>query len=437
MYKFVYGMCENHNTADLAAIVYMTSPYFFTDIYIRHALGEAVSFIFIPMVFLGLYNLLKTEKNHYYLPFGVAGLLLSHNISTMVTGLFALLYCIVNMNEFASTRVKRGLLLDIIFVLVITSFFWLPFMQTKFFTDYRAFGKDAMTTQNAFLEHRIGLKELLITKSGTRLVFEIGLPMIMMLVFSIMTIRRNPSNKKDYLFFLITGLLCAWMTTKYFPWKWLPNKLYIIQFPWRMLQLSSFFLAIVCSMNMTTVIKNFNGRDVMVITAICVIYLTSKWNLIPNSENVVDVKDYAIPSITGQNNEWLPGMGRLEYLPEKAYHNTFYIATRENEIIVLENNCEITNYTKIGNYMTARLSTKENDVKLELPFIYYPGYTVRFDGLLVRTYETENGFLGCTIEPNETGTIEVCYTGTNLMHITKIISVVGTVCFLIYVWRKH
>lgn len=70
MYKFVYELTENRNTALLAGIIYITSPYFFTDIYIRHAMGECMAFMFLPMVFLGLYNLFNTEKNHYYLIFG-------------------------------------------------------------------------------------------------------------------------------------------------------------------------------------------------------------------------------------------------------------------------------------------------------------------------------------------------------------------------------
>lgn len=70
MYKFICEMTENKNTALLAAIIYVTSPYFFTDIYVRHAIGEACGFVFIPLVFLGLYNLFNTEKKHYYLIFG-------------------------------------------------------------------------------------------------------------------------------------------------------------------------------------------------------------------------------------------------------------------------------------------------------------------------------------------------------------------------------
>jgi len=38
MYKLVHEMTDYPNTALLASIIYMTSPYFFTDLYIRHAM---------------------------------------------------------------------------------------------------------------------------------------------------------------------------------------------------------------------------------------------------------------------------------------------------------------------------------------------------------------------------------------------------------------
>lgn len=67
MYKFVNSYTENNNVALLASILYMTFPYHLTDLYTRNALGEYVSFIFIPLVFHGLYNLFYTSYKNYYL----------------------------------------------------------------------------------------------------------------------------------------------------------------------------------------------------------------------------------------------------------------------------------------------------------------------------------------------------------------------------------
>ncbi len=70
MYKFVNSITKNRNIATLAGILYMTFPYHLTDLYTRNALGEFVSFLFIPLVFLGLYNLFYINKKTYYLTIG-------------------------------------------------------------------------------------------------------------------------------------------------------------------------------------------------------------------------------------------------------------------------------------------------------------------------------------------------------------------------------
>ena len=50
----------------------MTFPYHLTDLYTRNAIGEYTSFVFIPLVFLGLYNLFNTLDKNYYLAISVA-----------------------------------------------------------------------------------------------------------------------------------------------------------------------------------------------------------------------------------------------------------------------------------------------------------------------------------------------------------------------------
>ncbi len=240
-------------------------------------------------------------------------------------------------------------MVDIAFILLITSFFWIPLFETKFSTNYRVYEQDAMSTKESFLSHTLAINDLFITKQGNLFVFEIGLPVILMLAFSILTFRKLEENKKEYVFFLLAGMTSIWMATKYFPWKFLPNGAYIIQLPWRMLVFSTFFFAIVASINMATLIRKFNGKDVFVIAIICLLYIATRHGAIPYSEEVLNVEDDSISAVTGHENEWLPGMGRLEYLPSQAYENTFYIATRKDEIIVLEGDCEIQEYVKKRN----------------------------------------------------------------------------------------
>ena len=291
--------------------------------------------------------------------------------------------------------------------------------------------------KNVFAKVLYGLKDFFITENDTVFVFEIGLPVIFMLAFSLMTFRRLDENKKEYGLFFIFGMLSLWMATRYFPWKILPSMCYVIQFPWRMLVFSSFFFAIIGSINMMTVIRRFRLKDVLIIGLIGILYIGSRYGVIQYAETITDVEEVAISNVTGQNKEWLPGMGRLEYLPTRAYQNSFYIATRKPGIIALEGNCDTQEIVKLGTFMTAKIVTEDESVKLELPYLYYPGYTVRFDGIILETFETENGFLGCQIDHNEEGNMEIKYTGTKLMNVSKVISILAFMSYLIYVWKKR
>ncbi len=52
MYFFTNEVTKNKKVALLAGIFYLFAPYRFTDMYIRNALSELTSFVFLPMVFM-------------------------------------------------------------------------------------------------------------------------------------------------------------------------------------------------------------------------------------------------------------------------------------------------------------------------------------------------------------------------------------------------
>lgn len=70
MYCFVNQLTKSKEIGTLAAILYMLMPYHLNDMYIRNALGEFLSYIFIPLVFLGMYKLFSKEKGEWILTVG-------------------------------------------------------------------------------------------------------------------------------------------------------------------------------------------------------------------------------------------------------------------------------------------------------------------------------------------------------------------------------
>lgn len=70
MYWYVSQLTKSKEIGTLAAILYMVMPYHLNDMYIRNALGEFLSYIFIPFVFLGLHRLFQKEKGSWILCIG-------------------------------------------------------------------------------------------------------------------------------------------------------------------------------------------------------------------------------------------------------------------------------------------------------------------------------------------------------------------------------
>jgi len=441
MYKFLSGVMQNNNIGILASVIYMSFPYHLTDMYTRNAIGEFMAFVFIPLVFLGLYNLFFTSDKHYYLAIGAIGLVLTHNLSTVIVSIFALAYVICNFKKLQDVKVRNGLILNIIIILLVTSFYWVPLLETKLSAKYQVYEKGMMSTSEVTAGHGLNIKQLFVTMNDGSYVFELGPHVIIMLAFSIMTIRRiRKELKNQYYFFLIAGIVTLWMSTKYFPWKYLPDVFSMIQFPWRMLMMSAFFLSTVCAVNMYTIIKKFRFIDVAVISAISIMYIFAFYNLVTfyNDETIANIEDFELGHISGSEYEVVAGIAKAEYLPANAYNNRFYIATRDQSIYVLEGKAIIEEENKNLSRYTAQIQTLDAEYTIfELPYIYYPGYEVRLDGVVVDSFETENGFLGFVMGKEDKVNLEVKYSGTFAMKISLLISIISSILLGVYIYKKR
>lgn len=442
MYKFMRNLTRNSEVALLSSILYMSFPYHLTDLYTRNAVGEFASFMFIPLVFLGLYNLFNTSDKNYYLAVGAIGLILTHNLSTAIVAIFGFIYLLVNIDRLKDSKVRKGLLINICFILLVTSFYWMPLIETKLAADYQVYEAGMMSTSEKTAGHGLNFTQLFVTSNdGSAFVFELGPHILIMLAFSVMAFNSlKPELKKTYIFLLICGLVTLWMSTKYFPWKYLPEQLSIIQFPWRMLMMSAFFLSAVCAMNMGTIIKKFSIKDVIVLSIISTLYILAFYNILTfySEEKLENIENINMGNVTGREYETVAGIAKAEYLPVNAYKNRFYVASREKGIYVLSGKAIIENESKNGYKYVADLKTGDAEYTIfELPYIYYPGYEVRLDGMITETFETENGFLGIAMGKEDSAKLEVDYTGTTSMKASMFISITSFIGLAIYIFKRR
>ena len=355
---------------------------------------------------------------------------------TVITAIIALLYVLMNLPKLKDRKIIERLFFNIIFIICISSFYWFSVFQTSITTNYEVYQSGKMATSESVAGQGLTLKQLIVTSNNERCVFEIGIHILIMICFTIAAFRRIiPKMKKEYIFFLILGIISTFMATKYFPWKFLGERVALIQFPWRMMTISNFCFTIICGINMGIVIKKFNFKDAVILCVISIIYAFVLKSFIPVSPNeITKVEDYeSIGFVSGRVEDTLPGMGKSEYLPKNAYNNSFYIATRDKGVIILEGDGKIEDVQKNGNKLTFKLEVLEDETVIELPYIYYPGYRVTLDGSDIKAYENKNGFLTISLDEISKSDISVEYKGTNIMNYVKIFSIISFILFIAYV----
>lgn len=483
MYKFVIKITKNKNIAILASVLYIIAPYRITDMYVRMALAELTSFIFIPMVFSGMYSIINENKKSSLLIIGASGLILTHTVVCMYTAMLCFVYLIVFIRKLNKKSILN-LLVSLLMIVLITSFYWVGLAQHYFSTSYEVFVPGRMERVDVLNFYKTSLSQLVYTDQEQKMIYEIGIVTFIGLLLTPIAIMKFEKQEKEkdftkiYGLFGILGIVLTIMTLKIFPFEKLPGTFTMIQFTFRLFEFTSFFFAIISAVNFWILIKNFNIRDVIIISLIACL-LTTIYGKKISYEKKYDEKDFIEPRrVTKDVGRINAGMASFEYLPSKAFNCLkTYIADREDVPIILnnsDNQTTISDYEKNGSNMkmkilkaspelangtdkvsevseeltneedtiseanqddeSSKANTTSEDIEIELPYIYYLGYRVKIDGKEVKYTESEHGFVQINIdkELNEEAEITVKYLGTNEMIIAFAVSLASTVSYAIF-----
>lgn len=447
MFKFIQDVTQNKNMSLVVAIIYVTSIYFITDIYVRMAMGEIMVYMFLPLLFWGLYNIFYQDgKKNYLLTVGAVGILLSHNISSLIVVILSICFILLYLKKLFKSenrlRIWKNLFINAIFIILIVLFFYVPLLEHKLATEYVAMSKEGMSTKEFVADHAIYLYQLVLDKFGygvssplsegigNEMSFSLGLSIFIPLLFTPICYRKIKKEKRlIYLSALILGITTGFMATKWFPWKKMPDIFILIQFPWRMLLFSTFLLSIIAGINICKCIKHF--YKLFIILLIMVIYSSIYlFSIIIFDENydisymyeTENIENIYVFSQQSTNHE---------YLPKKA--KTTYIQDRENGVIVLDGKAQIINQVKEKNNMQFIIEENSEKSILELPYIYYLGYNIKLNGKEIKYEESNHGFISISIPKDEKGIVNVKYTGTKLSKMSMTISIIGIIGFVIYV----
>lgn len=233
MYQAISFKFKNQLAGLTAAVVYTFMPYRILNVYVRAALGEAVAFVFPPLILLGYW-----EKNYWLMILGITGLILSHNALAMVFLGFLGLMMIKDIKKIV---LPFGLSLGL------TAWFWLPSLLELKYTLAKIY-----LSQKDFHDYFVTIKNLIYMPWGFRgeeTPTYVGLAGLIIMFFFTWRLFKGKINRWLSGVVLGSWLLSIFLCTRYSVWLWenLPL-IAFFQLPWRWLSLTVLTTALAAGM---------------------------------------------------------------------------------------------------------------------------------------------------------------------------------------------
>lgn len=445
MYKMMKIVFKNEIASVTSAIIYMCSPYFLNDVFLRMAYTEIMIFVFMPIVFIGIYYLFNKEYNKFlkYFVIGYCGMILSHLVITIFFTIMLAIILLINIKSWLNKKALLSLFLATFLVLGITAPFTVPMVEHKINGEYVVFQPDGMANIKKIHTHRLNLDDLFFAtaKKKPKYISIITILLMAITIIKFKDIRKKEeTSKKIFIGTVILTIISVIMTLKIINWNYIPKILWNIQFPWRMCTFISFGSSVIAGLSMMS-FKN-NEVQKLLLIIICVFLLTDV-SRITHLENINKNEVISLNDVSSLDNKACGA--RREYLPLKAKENINYLKSRNEDILIKTGNPEKVEILKNKTpYLEFKISFNNTEkMIIEIPRLYYLGYSIELQDEhknkeKINYYENSNGFI--EFEIDKPGTIIVNYKGTILHNFAKAISVVFSTIFitiLIYNSRKN
>lgn len=424
MYFLSFRLSDNKKIAFFSALIYMIFPYHISDIYVRDSLAECFLFPFLPMIFLGVYELLEGNISKFFPLFivGYVGAILSHFTLMIYFTLLIIIFLLISRKTIFKKEIFFPFLIACISIVGITLFFTVGLLENRILGDYVVFEVGEMTK-------RISKTALypfeylnIIPSLQSKIKFYIPVTLILLIGFTFLK-RKKIEFPKYTKNFLVVGVIAFFLSTKLFPWKIVPYFFQMIQFPWRF----EIFICLIISIFAPLCLKNVRWKRINILCTLLLL-LSAYWAIEIPSEEVISL----------ENIWWNGGMGwQKEYLPIVAKQNKDYIKSKKQTLSFEEGEGTYKVIESQVPELTFQVTTQQ-PVILELPRIYYPGYQLVGDnGQKVPLTMSKYGLL--QTRQIESGTYHLTYPGTTLMQVAKkisLITVIVSTCGYLYICQK-
>ena len=445
MYFLGRKLFKDNSKGMIAAILYISQSYFFTDLFFRDALNESFVFIFIPLVFLGIYYLFEeNNRKRFYIYFilGYTGIIYSHLVMSVWFTIFFIIFLLLFIKKIIKKKLFIPLLISFLIIFVLSATYTVPLLEQKLFGFNSIFQPVARNEKNWVIPYYSFFLQVvsIANADGGKLVFFFGFATIILSGFTIFGLINQTLDKtiKKYcqsfiiLFVLIMLFVCLNPI-----WRFVPNLLLSIQFPWRLVTYASFFLCLFATAGLDSVYK-LSKKDStnIIVILLCLLVVLINMTKVVFIDNFMSLSRTLEPKgITYHNLKekvlWAGCGWDNEYLTTAAdSHHNELLAREPNKILLLKGTADVKTIKNNVPDMTFSVKNIKTSAILELPRIYYLGYKIISPkGKRIKYKQSEYGLIQITIK-NE-GIYHLKYTGTKLFEFFLVIKIV-TVVFIIW-----
>jgi len=253
----------------LAAAAYVYAPYRFKEAFVQGDYPQFLALALLPLIFWAFYKIIVTRKPGYIVVGAClyGALILSHNITAMLTSPFLGLYIVWMILSFSRRNQVfwKNLVSEVLPALAalalglgLTAFFWLPALYEKRWVQLDLLTKGFFD----FRQHFLILGELLspslpldTAASNPYMPFNLGAAQVFLSLVAVLVLfprfglRRE--EKSHLLFSLASLILCVFMMLPASTplWEHVPF-LAFTEFPWRLVGLAGLFTALPAGMSL-------------------------------------------------------------------------------------------------------------------------------------------------------------------------------------------
>jgi hypothetical protein len=369
----------------LAAVLYTYAPYHAVDVYVRGAMAESFSLAILPFLWWSLYLLIK--RPYFYRlaasALFIAGILTTHNISTLIYVPFTILWALYWLVKFKALKQISILILSGLLGVGLAAFFIIPaaleqsLIQTQhLIREYSDYHGHFVTLRQLFLSRFWGDGPSIFGE-GDGMSFQIGWPHWWVGILTAPLVYIWAKRKDWDKAILLAGFLGLFALVTFlthprslFIWEAV-SPMAFIQFPWRFLGLSMFFLALVGG-----ALVSFPGkgrRALLIVTIVAAIILNAVYFIpIHFSAKVKDSE-----KLSGLAFELQQKSAILDYLPKTAKEAPPSVAFANPRPV--SGNGEFFGFRKGSNRFSFEAQIY-GAALVEIPVTYFPNWIVLVDG---------------------------------------------------------